>query len=415
MSALKLFKLAWRNLWRNRRRTGITLSSIGLGTMLAVLFTGIGDSNWQSMIDLAARLGGGHVSLEHREYRDVPTFAKRLVDTFALRERALADPDVERVVVRISGQMMLASGAHSQGAAFIAFEPGAEDLRTLSLLDAIVEGSAVEDDADRGVLLGQKLAENLRVVVGRKVVLSLTDKNGEIVQEAARVRGIVRTGAPTVDGSLVLLTLGRMQEILRYAPDEAITLGLFLSDQRAAYRVAERLKADLPAYVAALTWQEVQPELAGFIAMKVGGARFLEAVIMVLVAAGIFNTLFVGVMERVREFGIMLALGYTPGLLFGLIMCESGWLALTGLVVAALLTSLPYSYLSSVGVDISAQLEISGVEVAGIALDPIMRAAIYPENLLMIACAVVLATLASGLYPAWRASRIQPVEAIRLV
>jgi len=414
MSGPKLFALAWRNLWRNRRRTLITLSSIGIGTMLAIMFTGIGDSNWRSMIDLAARLGGGHVSLEHREYRDVPTFSKRLLNVSGLRTIALADPDVERVVVRINGQMMLASGAHSQGAGFIAFDPTAEDAHTLSLLDAIVEGKNFESNADRGILLGQRLAENLRVVVGRKVVVSLTDKNGEIVQEAVRVRGVIRTGAPTIDGSLALFSLGRMQEILGYGPDEAISLGLFLSDQRSAGRVAERLQRGLQGDVVALAWHHTQPELAGFIAMKVAGAQFLEIVIMVLVGAGIFNTLFVSVMERVREFGIMLALGFSTGTLFGLIMCESVWLAAVGLATAALLTSLPYYFMATAGVDISAQLEISGAEVAGIAIDPVMYVAIYPENLLMIACAVVLATLAAGLYPAWQAGRVEPVESIRL-
>ena len=136
---------------------------------------------------------------------------------------------------------------------------------------------------------------------------------------------------------------------------------------------------------------------------------------MILVAAGIFNTLFVSVMERVREFGIMMALGFSPSSLFALVMYESLWLGLVGLVGAAVVTVGPYWYLSTVGLDLTSQIELSGSEVAGIAISPILHVWIYPENLALIAGAVLLATLLAGVYPAWRAGRIAPVESIRLV
>ena len=111
----RLARMAWRNIWRNRRRTLLTLSSIAFGTMLAILFTGLGDANWREMIDLAARLGGGHVSLQHAEYLDTPTLSRTVHDR-DLREIALRDPDVERVVTRVTGQLMLSSAGQSYGA-----------------------------------------------------------------------------------------------------------------------------------------------------------------------------------------------------------------------------------------------------------------------------------------------------------
>jgi ABC-type lipoprotein release transport system permease subunit len=407
--------MAWRNLWRNRRRTAITLSSIAFGTMLAVLFTGMGDSNFSEMIDLAARLGGGHVTLQHPEYLESPTLTRTVPDAARLRAVALRDPQVERVVIRITGNLMLSTAGHSYGAAFIAFDPGVEDATTLSLLDALAEGRLFASSQENGVVLGARLAENLRVGLGRKVVYTLTDRNGEIVQEAARVSGIVRTGAPSVDGGLCLLPLDRLREALGYAPEEAVQVALFLGDRRKADVVAARLAPHLGAHISALPWHRIQPDLAGFIAMKVASARFMEAVIMVLVAAGIFNTLFVSVMERLREFGIMLAIGFSPASLFGLVMYESLWLALVGLVLAAAMTAGPYYYLASVGIDLAAQMGVTGSEVAGVALTPVMRVDIYPENLAIIASAALLATLLSGLYPAWRAGRVVPVESIRLV
>ncbi len=136
---------------------------------------------------------------------------------------------------------------------------------------------------------------------------------------------------------------------------------------------------------------------------------------MLLVAAGIFNTLFVSVMERVREFGVMLAIGFSPARLFGLVMFESLWLALVGLALGAVVTAGPYWYMAEVGVDIAAQLEISGPEVAGVAMTPIMHAGIYLDHLVTIVLAALAATLLSGVYPAWSAGRVAPVESIRIV
>jgi ABC-type lipoprotein release transport system permease subunit len=415
VSGANLASMAWRNLWRHRRRTLLTLSSIAFGVMLAVLFTGIGDSNWSEMIQLAARLGGGHVTLQHPEYLEMPTLSRTVRNAERLRAVALRDPDVERVVTRITGNLMLATAAQNYGAAFIAFDPGDEDATTLSLIEALTEGELFPSARDGGIILGKRLAENLDAGLGRKVVYTLTDKNGEIVQEAARVSGIVSTGAPSVDAGLCLLPIDRLREALGYDPGEAVQVGVFLGDHRRADAVAGRLGEAFGTQVSALPWHQLLPELSGFITMKVAGARFMEAIIMVLVAAGIFNTLFVSVMERVREFGIMLAIGFSPARLFSLVMCESLWLGLLGLLLAGVITAGPYYYMATVGIDLSAMMGEGSGEVAGVAVSPIMHANIFLENLVMIASAALLATLLSGLYPAWHAGRVVPVESIRLV
>jgi ABC-type lipoprotein release transport system permease subunit len=149
--------------------------------------------------------------------------------------------------------------------------------------------------------------------------------------------------------------------------------------------------------------------------MKVGGAIFMEVLIAIIISAGIFNTLFVSVMERVREFGIMIAIGFSPGSLFRLVMLESLWLGLVGLVAGTALTVGPYLYLTKTGLDMSAMIGGEGAEVAGVAVSPIMRVGIFPEHAVLIAVAVFIATMLSGLYPAWRAGRVVPVETIKLV
>jgi ABC-type lipoprotein release transport system permease subunit len=420
MSGPNLTSMAWRNLWRHRRRTLLTLSSIAFGTMLAWLFTGLGDANWRQMIDLAARLGGGHVTLQHAEYLDRSTLSRTVTSTPMLAAIALEEPEVARVVTRISGNLMLASPGRNYGAGFIAFDPEREDIATLSLLEALDQGALFTPSGQGGIVLGAKLAENLRVGIGHKVVYTLTDKQGEIVQEAVRVTGTLRTGSPTVDGALVLLPIETMRRSLRYGPDEAGQVAVFLDDQRVADAVAARLGQEVAAHdgegVAALPWHKLQPELAGFIAMKVGGAWIMEAIIMLLVTAGIFNTIFVSVMERMREFGILRALGWSPGQLGRLVLTESALLAAAGIVLGLLVTAGPYWYLNRFGFDLlGAVMDGQGAEVAGIAMTSRMYVDIYPENALLIGGAALCATLLSGVYPAWRAGHVDPSETIRLV
>ena len=415
MKGTSLATMAWRNLWRNRRRTYITLSAIVFGVFLAVIMMAMQDRNWADMIRLAARLGAGHVTMQHPEYLDTPTLTRTVQGTDTLRRLAEDDPHVIRVVERITGFAMLATARENVGAGFIAVSPEQEDDETLSLLEAIVAGEFFGSSTDGGIILGEKLASNLDVELGSKLVYTLTDKEGEIVSALARVSGIVRTGSPSVDAGICLLPIDALREVVGFAPDEAIQIAAFVDDQRASDAAVAALGAEAPDDVSVLAWHELQPDLAVFIAMKVGGAKVMMLVLAVLVAAGIFNTLFVSVMERLREFGIMLAVGFSPGQLFRLIMLESAWLAVIGLAAAAAVTIGPYLYLASTGIDISGMIPADQMEVAGVGMSTVMRVGIYGENVALIGISALVAILLSGVYPAWRAGQADPVETIRLV
>ena len=416
MKGTSLATMAWRNLWRNRRRTYITLSAIVFGVFLAVLMMAMQDRNWADMIRLAARLGAGHVTIQHPEYLDTPTLTRTVQGTDSLKRLAADDPRVIRVVERITGFAMLATARENVGAGFVAVSAEEEDDETLSLIEAIVEGEFFgSSSTGGGIILGDKLASNLDVELGSKLVYTLTDKEGEIVSALARVSGIVRTGSPSVDAGICLLPIDAVREVVGFEPDEAIQIAAFVDDQRASDAVVAALGAEAPADVAVLAWHELQPDLAVFIAMKVGGAKVMMLVLAVLVAAGIFNTLFVSVMERLREFGIMLAVGFSPGQLFRLIMLESAWLAAIGLTAAAAVTIGPYLYLASTGIDISGMIPADQMEVAGVGMSTVMRVGIYGENVALIGISALAAILLSGVYPAWRAGQADPVETIRLV
>ncbi|KIG16385.1 ABC-type transport system, involved in lipoprotein release, permease component [Enhygromyxa salina] len=412
--------MAWRNIWRNTRRTLITLFSIAFGTLLAVVMTGIGDSSYSELIDHAARLGGGHVIVQHSTYLDAPSLKKTVTVGPELIDEIRAQPRVRAAVPRVTGGVMLATSTNNVGAAVLGIDPNAEDETTLGLVDSIVEGEMFSSPDEEGIILGSVLAENLGVTLGKKVVYTVTDKSGEIASGLARVSGIITTGATEVDAGTCLLPINPFRELLGYAPNEFTQVAVFLDDHRAAKDVAVALDAKIGGQLgpvsATLPWYDAQPDLAGFVSMKVNGTIVMELIVTVLIAAGIFNTLFVSVMERMRELGIMAAIGFSGRQLFSLVLWESLWLGLCGIVAGALLTAWPYYYLSTTGIDVAQATGSEGqVQVSGVSMAPMIYADIYLPHLLGIALAVVIATMAAGLYPAYKASSVSPVEAIRTV
>ena len=158
MKGTSLIVMAWRNLWRNRRRTLITLSSIVFGIFLAILFTAMQDRNFADTIDLAARLGNGHVTLQHPGYLETPKLTLTVRGSNELAEKALSQRHVTRTVQRITGHTMLATAGESFGAGFFAIDPESEDETTFSIIEGLPEGAMFETSRDGGIILGERLA-----------------------------------------------------------------------------------------------------------------------------------------------------------------------------------------------------------------------------------------------------------------
>ncbi|MDX8405571.1 MAG: FtsX-like permease family protein, partial [Mariprofundus sp.] len=337
---MNLNRLAWRNIWRRKRRTLITACSIGFGVLLSVTFTGSGDYTYTNMIDMGASMGMGHVTVEPVGYHLKPTLDKRLTGTAALHQQIMAMPEVAAAAERVTGQAMFASARKSVGGAFIAVDPAFETAANNLLLRSMVEGSLFSDRSGRGIVIGSRLAKKLQVKLGKKIVYTTTDAQGEIVSDIARISGIFTTGIDMVDGMMALLPIASVQQALSYAPDEATLIAVVIRDQRHAESMRDKIAA-LPAagQVAVLTWKEAQPDLAGVIAFDKAGNYISQLLVGLLIAAGILNTMLMSVLERRREFGVMMAVGMSPGVLFRLVMVESFWLAIVGLLLGIIITA----------------------------------------------------------------------------
>jgi ABC-type lipoprotein release transport system permease subunit len=410
---MKLGKIAWRNLWRRKRRTLITGISIGFGVMLAVTFTGTGDYGYTNMINSSATMGLGHVTIGPQGYNQTPSLDKRLRNTGQLRDRVLAMSGVDDAIVRIMGQAMFASASKTIGGMFMGIDPAQESPQQNLLIRSLVQGKVFSGTDGRGVVVGSKMAKKLNLRIGKKLVYTTTDVNGEIVSEIARVTGIFKTGVNEVDGGMVLLPISSVRATLNYDAQDATLVAVIINDQRDADAMRDRISlAQSDPRIEVLSWQQTQAELAGLITLDRGGNYISQFLIGLLIAAGILNTLLMSVLERTREFGVMMAVGMSPKTLFRLVVVESLWLAIIGIVIGIIITAPWYAYLHYVGLDFSGALG-EDYSAAGILVDPLIRIRLYKESIIAILTGVFSLTLLAGLYPAWRAGRIPPVESLK--
>lgn len=413
---MNLAQMAWRNVWRRKRRTLITAFSIGFGVLLASTFTGMAVYMYGNMIDASAATGFGHVTIEPADYNRTPTLDKRLADSSRLRRQVLAEAEVKSVMVRITGQAMFASAVKSVGGMFLAIDPQQESAEYNLLIRSLVKGQVFPDRTGNGVVVGRKLATKLNLRIGKKLVYTTTDARGEIVSEIARVSGIFATGVSEIDTGMVLLPIDRVRNVLGYESDEATLLAIMLQDQRKAGQLRKRLERRLggPGREV-LSWRQTQADLAGMITIDGSSNYISQFLVALLIAAGVLNTLLMSVLERSREFGVMMAIGMSSRQLFRLVMVESVWLALIGLTLGILLTAPLYWYLDIYGWDLSSMLGGEDYSVSGVLVDPVMRIRLHAESIATILSVVFGLAMLSGIYPAWRAGRIPPIESLRTI
>lgn len=409
---MMIWRLAWRNLARRSRRTLLTALSVGTGLWVTLLFTGMANHNWANMVNTSVKMGFGHVTIEPAGYLDSPSVTKRIAVSAHMLTTAGAMPNVTRAIPRIMAEGMIATATKTVGGSIIGIDPALESAEYNFFLKSLAAGRLFENAGEPGVMVGAKLAEKLNLKVGKKLVYTAADVNGDIVSDLARVTGIFQTGVDAVDGGVILLPINRLRRMLGYAENEATLVAVFLNDERRAPDIRAAIAAHGFSGTETWTWNETQTEIAGMIAIDRVSHLFFQFFIGLLVAAGILDTILMSVLERKHEFGVMLAIGSAPRFLFRLVLMESFFIGLLGLALGVIINLPFYIYLNRWGYDLSSLLP-RGYELSRVPVDPVMKVIYYPSDVAGIAAAIFGLTLLAGLYPAWKASRMPPMESIR--
>jgi putative ABC transport system permease protein len=404
---MTLWSLAWRNVLRNRRRSVITVSSISVGLAALTFLWGFIDGGNRQMIENTTRYLAGDVQIHLKGYHDDPTFDLTMDEAEPLLGIVRENPAVAAASLRMEGKALASQGDKSRGVMLVGIAPSVESNVT-NLFEAVIAGQALSDERN-SVLVGEKLAEALSLQVGHELVLVGQGYDGSIASTRVPVGGIFRTKIDELDGFIAVMPLPAVREFFA-APDGATAMALRLRDRGQRESVEAQLSARLGPRYEIVGWPRLLPlvavstryhEVTGFIVL---------AIFFVVVAAGVANPVLMAVLERTREFGIMLGIGTSPARLLRLVLYEAVLLGLLGLVIGNALGLAITGYYGYAGIDLSAF-------EAGLRTMPGLADVIYPavrlERSVAISAVVFATACLVALYPAAKAARLDPVDAIR--
>ena len=323
-------QLAWRNLWRNPRRTWLMAGGIGFAAWMLIIAQSMQGGTFTLMIDNSARMMVGHVQVQHADYADNPRLENVLEDAPGLRARIEALPGVAAATLRGQATALVSAGERSFAARVVGVEAGRE-AEWSRIPVSVRDGRYLAGSGE--AVVGSVLARNLGVNAGDEIVVLGTAKDGGVAALAAEVAGIFETGMTGLDRSLVQVALPDFREAWNLAPGEAHALVVVAGRVRESLELAHRVAGEA-GHWKTLNWKELMPDAEQFIALKEAGTWLFFAVVSVIVVFSVVNAFMMMIFERTQEFGMLKAIGMRPGrILFGL-QVEAAWLWVLGMGIA---------------------------------------------------------------------------------
>jgi len=403
-----LLRLAARNLWRNARRSLITVSAVATGTAGLIFLWGYVDGMNQQMIDNTTRYLAGHLQVHRLGFQDDPTPELAFANAPEMINRIAAEPAVTGVAPRVEGTALASGPEKSRGVVVMGIDPARETTVT-TLAAAVKQGTFLKSGDASGIVVGDKVADVLRVSAGGEVVLITQAADGSIGAGRYRVRGIYDSGIDLIDGNFVLLPLSAAQELFAL-PGRVNALAIRLKDLDALPRVQRALHSAIGPDFEVLGWPRLLPAVVSDIRFHEVLTYIVLTVVFMIVTLGIANTVLMAVMERIREFGIMMALGTEPGQIGRSVIYESMLLGCGGLILGGAVGAGIVYYYGWHGLDF-------GDYAKAMATMPGLTSIVYPllraDHVLLVSTLILGTVVLAAIYPAWKAAGYTPVEAIR--
>ena len=402
-------RLAWRNLWRNSRRTWLTVGAIMFSNIILVFLVSVQTANYQLMIENSLGAFTGHLQVQHDGYLDDPKLRSTVPDAASLAQQLRNDLSTEKVSARAMAFVLASSAERSFGLQVIGVQPETEP-RVSTIPGLIKQGRYLTHNNAEEIIIGTVLARNLRVDVGDEITLLGSGLDGSFAAAVVTVAGIFDAGMIDLNRSMAQLPLGYFQTMFGMGnAGHSVVVAAPNLKQAALWH--SQVTADLAdqTELVVLDWDTLLPGVKQAIQADLGGAGFIYCVLLVLIAFSVLNTQLMSVLERTREFGTMLALGVTPGRLSRLVLTETAMLAGLGMVLGMLCGWLLVLYLQQVG------FAIPGAEDVAQRFNLPHRIRPRPSLFsIMIGPGIIfIGSLLAALYPALRLFRLQPVPAMR--
>lgn len=402
-----LWQLALRNIWRNRRRTLLTLSAMVVSSALLILCLGVFSGMLKDMLASATEQYFGHLVISARGYQDNRDMFANFSDTTDLG--ALQQEQVLGSSPRLRSFGLLSHQNNSSPVELLGVLPEREQQVT-NLQEHLQTGSYLQAEDQNGAVIGVGLARRLAVQPGDQLVFVTQAADGSIGNDLLQVRGVFSTGDQGHDNSLVLVPLDWLRQLL-VLPGTLHEIAVRIEHPVQAATLAASLQQQLPDTLEVLDWGQMLPEMREVVASYDVSRMIIVIILYIATALGIINTFFMSVIERTREFGVLMAIGMRPGQVRLMVLLETLVMGLIALVVGVGVGILLSLYMAYVGIDLSGSL--TPITYAGGTILPRLHAVLEPANIVIPAVLLLLVCLLAGFLPANRAARMQPVVAIR--
>jgi putative ABC transport system permease protein len=398
--------IAWRNIWRNKKRSAVILIAIALGLSGGLFAVGIMIGMADSMVNTAVDSDLAHIQIHTRAFKDDPDINNYIpeADSIALHLRSF--PEVRGISCRSVLEGMASSPATNSGVRITGIDPSAEFLVT-NVSEKITEGKYLDTAGRNEIIAGKKLIEKLNLRLHSKIVLSFPGSDGSIIYGAFRITGIFETGSTMFDKSVVFV---RNKDIARLLGSDRFIheIAVRLTGAKAVQNILAKIKEQYPDLIVE-SWKDLAPELKITAEMTDISMLFFLSIILFALLFGITNTMLMSVLDRVREFGMLMAIGMKRKKIFSQIILETLFLSLSGSAAGIAAGAAIIKITEHTGINLSVFAE--GLSLYGIS--PVLYPSVPSEIYAELAVLVFITALAAAVYPGMKATRLNPADSIR--
>jgi putative ABC transport system permease protein len=403
-----LMTIAWRNVWRSRGRSLVVISSIIVGIWALIFMLGFMNGFTISYINGAIEHEVSHIQIHEPEFKQDYDIRYTIPDGLAIADSLAGDRRIKAISPRSIANGMISSPRKASGVKIYGIIPDMEGKVTHhdSLL---TDGTYFKSDLRNPVVIGQELAEELKVSLNSKVVLTFQDEENNLVAGAFRVSGMLETTSPMINKATAYI---KMEDLNRIAGigDGVHEIAIFLENPETEDAVLSDIRSAYPGLLIE-SWRSIAPELELFLSMTDSFLWVLIGIIMIALIFGIINTMLMAVLERYRELGMLMAIGMNKWRVFMMIVIETVFLSLVGGPLGILFGLLTMHFLGIQGIDLSAYSE--GLREYG--YSSILYPYIENSTYIYVSVMVIITALLGALYPAYKAIKLNPTEALHTV
>ena len=399
----QLFKLAFRNLGRNKTRTLLSILAVGAGMSLLLLMASVVEGEMRGALDNSIRLQSGHLQIRPASYEEGKLslqWEDLIADPDQVAGKVTSLPQVRVATPRLNASAILSIGDESKGVQILGIDPASTANQPFR--EGMLTGEFLQADDREGILVGNLLAEKLNLQVGNRVNLLVTTSNGDVNEQLFTVRGVYTTRTPAFDEGTVFMPLAKAQTITA-TENHASTIFVLLQERDQAEAVKQALQSNS---FQVLTWREQNTFVVQFEDYAGVFLIFLYLIVLGITATVVTNTLVMAVFERTREIGILAAMGMKGRGIMAQFLAEAALLATGGVIGGLILGGIMVAYFNVNG------FYIGNMGITGIMFEDRIFAYLTLNNAITLAVVTYIITLVASLYPARLAARMEPVEAL---